>query len=115
MNRETEPTPEMIEAGLDEFFKNCSDGVELTGSIGAREMVSRIIGAALSQENQMATQDVLFKVMTSDGQTFRIFKSGAIEGFPSGSVVFNHIPRYVNAVVSRALSSPHVDDKAKRA
>ena len=45
---EIEITPEMIEAGVDEFFENCSGDVEMVGSISVHEMVSRIIYASLS-------------------------------------------------------------------
>lgn len=45
---EIEVTPEMIEAGVDEFFSTCSDQVELTGSLTVSEMVSRLVHAALN-------------------------------------------------------------------
>ena|SRR5664279_630830 len=44
-------TNEMIESGVDAFFESCSDRVDFTGSLTAREMVRRIISAALPYRN----------------------------------------------------------------
>lgn len=48
---EIEITDAMIEAGVDEFFRSCSDSVELSGSLTARDLVGRIVGATLAARN----------------------------------------------------------------
>ena len=36
------------------------------------------------------TPKTIFKAVTSDGHTYQVFEDGTTEGFPHGTIVFNH-------------------------
>lgn len=49
-----------------------------------------------------------FEVYTRDGQAFRVFANGRVEGFGADPVIINRIPPLVNVAVRRALDDVSV-------
>ena len=46
--------------------------------------------------NDKETPKAIFKAVTPDGHTYQIFDDGTSEGFPNGTVVFNHWLALIN-------------------
>ena len=46
--------------------------------------------------NDKETPKAIFKAVTPDGHTYQIFDDGTSEGFPNGTVVFNHWLSLIN-------------------
>ena len=42
------------------------------------------------------TPKAIFKAVTPDGHTYQVFDDGTSEGFPNGTVVFNHWLSLIN-------------------
>ena len=40
--------------------------------------------------NNKETPKTTFKAITPDGHTYQVFEDGTTEGFPHGTIVFNH-------------------------
>lgn len=56
------------------------------------------------------TPKAIFKAVTPDGHTYQVFDDGTSEGFPNGTVVFNHWLSLIN--FERGLRIPSANNES---
>lgn len=59
------------------------------------------------------TPKTIFKAVTSDGHTYQVFEDGTTEGFPHGTIVFNHwllIINFINGLAIQSVNQSGITD-----
>ena len=67
------------------------------------ELDQTVGDAAKRAEQVCAGNELLFEVRGPDGQAWKLYLDGRVEGFPAGAVMVNHALPLVNALIGEVL------------